>query len=199
MGPIGKLPEGPDAGQRAAVETELGLRPGALRLGIVGRPRLEKRVDLAMEAVAACRRGDVELLVLSLADGQPVPGDPRIRAFPHRVVPREEYNRRMSAIDVLVLPFDDGEMLATGTVGDAVGFGLPAVVSSWPFLSEFLGAAGIVYGSSVADLASCIDALSAEQLATAGEAARGLRDRYDRGRIAELHLSVLEEVGTAKL
>jgi hypothetical protein len=33
----------------------------------------------------------------------------------------------------------------------------------------------------------------------AAAAARRLQDRYDWRRIAELHLSVLEEVGTAKL
>ena len=44
------------------------------------------------------------------------------------------------------LPFDPkGEMLTTGVVGDVVGLGLPAIVSSWPYLTESLGAAGLVY------------------------------------------------------
>jgi glycosyltransferase involved in cell wall biosynthesis len=182
---------------RAAAEDALGLRAGVLRLGVIGAPRPEKRADIAMAAVAASSRDDIELLVISSAP--PAPDDPRIVVLPHERVSREEYNRRLAVIDVLVMPFDDGDMLTTGTVGDAVGLGLPSLVSGWPYLAEALGDAGIRYGSSVSDLARCVDALDTEQLDRARKAAVRLQDDYDWNRLAGKHFELLEQVGTAKL
>ncbi|RKN44901.1 hypothetical protein D7294_07275 [Streptomyces hoynatensis] len=184
---------------RRAAERSLGLRPGALRFGVIGAPRAEKRADLAMRAVAASSRQDIELLVLSLAPGQVPPDDPRIVALPYEMVPRAEYNRRLATIDVLIMPFDTGEMLATGTVADAIGLGLPSLVSSWPFLTETLGKAGIPYGDTERELTACLDRLDEETLRSAREAAEALKPHYDWERVAELHFAVLEEVGTAKL
>jgi hypothetical protein len=181
---------------RAAVENSLGLRNGVLRLGIVGAPRPEKRADIAMAAVAASSRDDIELLVTT---DLPAPDDPRVVVLPHARVSRAEYNRRLAVIDVLVMPFDDGEMLTTGTVGDAVGRGLPSLVSGWPYLAEALGDAGIRYGSTVSDLTRCIDALDTRQLEQARQASVRLQAEYDWTRLAELHFALLEQVGTAKL
>jgi glycosyltransferase involved in cell wall biosynthesis len=114
-------------------------------------------------------------------------------------VSREEYNRRLAVIDVLVMPFDDGEMLTTGTVGDAIGLGLPSLVSDWPYLAEALGDAGIRYGSSVSDLSRAIDALDTQRLDRARSAAVRLQATCDWNRIAEKHFELLEQVGTAKL
>jgi glycosyltransferase involved in cell wall biosynthesis len=181
---------------REAAEASLGLRSGVLRFGVLGAPRPEKRADIAMAAVAASSRDDIELLVCS---GLPAPDDPRIVVLPPKRVSRQEYNRRLAVIDVLVMPFDDGEMLTTGTVGDAVGLGLPSLLSSWPYLAEALGDAGIRYGSSVSDLGRCIDALDTQQLERARRAALRLQADYDWNRLAELHFELLEQVGTAKL
>ena len=185
---------------RASVEASLGLRPGVLRLGVVGAPRPEKRVDLAMAAVAASARQDIELLVFAGAPDAAVPDDPRIVVIPHgQQVPRAEYNRRLAALDVLLMPFDDGEMLTTGAVGDAVGLGLPSLVSDWPYLAETLRDAAIPYGSTAEDLTACLDTLERPSLDRAAEAARRLRGEYGWERVAESHFAVLEQVGTAKL
>jgi glycosyltransferase involved in cell wall biosynthesis len=181
---------------RAAAEASLGLRPGVLRLGIVGAPRAEKRADIAMAAVAASTRDDIELLVCT---DRPAPADPRIVRLPPERVSRAEYNRRLAVLDALVLPFDNGEMLTTGAVGDAVGAGLPSLVSDWPYLAEALGDAGIRYGSSAADLAHCIDTLDEGRLGAAAKAAVRLQEDYDWRRVADLHFELLERVGTAKL
>jgi glycosyltransferase involved in cell wall biosynthesis len=181
---------------RESVEESLGLRHGVLRLGVVGAPRPEKRADLVMAAVTSSSRDDVELLVTT---DLPAPDDPRIVALPPGRVSREEYNRRLAVIDVLVMPFDDGEMLTTGTVGDAVGIGLPSLVSDWPYLAEVLGDAGIRYGSSASDLTRRIDALDAGQLDRARAAAVRLQAAYDWTRLASRHFELLEQVGTAKL
>ena len=48
-------------------------------------------------------------------------------------------------------------MLATGTLADAIGVGLPALVSDWPFLTEMLGDAGIRVGHTAAEIAAALD------------------------------------------
>ena len=184
------------AADRAAVEAELGLRPGALRLGVVGAPRVEKDLELVMRAVARSSRDDLELLVLSLRGDEEVPDDPRIVALRYEEVPRAEYDRRLAALDALVMPFDpDGEMLTTGTVADAVGFGLATIASEWPFLTEALGDAAITYGRSEDDLVACLDSLSRDDLERAAAAARSRRGELDWARLAELTYAELDRLG----
>ncbi|HEX7166351.1 MAG TPA: hypothetical protein VF230_05150 [Acidimicrobiales bacterium] len=183
---------------RGVVERELGLRAGALRLGVVGAPRRDKDVGLVMRAVARCHRDDVELAVFSLADGDEPVDDLRIRAWRYRMVPREEYERQLAVLDVLVLPFRTGDMLTTGTVGDAIAHGLPSLVSGWPFLTEVLGEGAIPYGETEDDLARTIDGLGRSTLARAGEAAAALRPVHAAPAVAARLLEVLRAVTRAR-
>ena len=185
---------------RREAETALDLRPGVLRLGVIGAPRPDKDVGLVIDAVRASSRDDIELLVLSLGpDDPPVVDDPRIHTYPYEFVPRSTYNRRLRTIDVLVQPFATGEILTTGTVGDAVGLGLASLVSDWPFLAEVLGNAAIPYGRTREDLTRCIDSLDTGQLTAASAAARRLQSEQSWERAAEATFAVLEQVGTTKL
>jgi len=187
-----------DLGVRAEVEAELGLRSGVTRLGVFGAPRAEKDVELVMRAMARSDRDDLELLVLSLSDDDVVPDDPRIKAWPYEMVAREQYDRRLLAVDALVMPFDpDGEMLTTGTIGDALGFGLPTIGSSWTFLTESLGDAGITYGRTEDDLVECLNALTREQLETTADAARRLQPEREWDPIAELTYAALDALGSS--
>jgi glycosyltransferase involved in cell wall biosynthesis len=189
-------PASPD--ERRLTEDELGLRPCAIRLGVVGAPRPEKDVQLVLDAVAASPRDDLGLLVLSL-DGERVPDDPRIRALPYENVARATYDRRLRAVDVLVFPIAPGELLTSGVVGDAIGAGLPALVSDWPFLAEALGDAGIAYGATSADLARCLAGLSTERLAHAARASVALQEASAHERVASATLAFLDRIGSAKL
>ena len=101
-------------------------------------------------------------------DGEAVPDDPRITALPYAEVPRDEYDRRLATIDVLALPLEGGTYLTTGQVADAVGAGIPALVSPWPYLTEVLGGLAIPYGRTAADLAATIDGLDDATLAGPG-------------------------------
>ena len=147
-----------DGIDRAQAERELGLTPCALRIGLVGAPRPGKHTQLLLDGFHAARRHDVQLLVLCL-DGESVPDDPRITALPYAEVPRDEYDRRLATIDVLALPLDGGTYLTTGQAADAVGAGIPALTSPWPYLAEVLGGMAIPYGRTAADLAATIDGL----------------------------------------
>jgi hypothetical protein len=187
---------------RAAAERELGLPQlpsGGLRIGVVGAPRPDKQVASFMQAFTRTGRDDLQLLVLSLA-GETVPDDARITALPYEFVDRDTYNRRLSTVDVLALPFGDGgRMLTTGVVGDAVGLGVPALVSSWPYLSEALGGAGLAMGDSVDEMATALDDLTPEAVADGAAAARMLQDASSWERAAELTLDLFEVVGTARV
>ncbi len=179
------------AGGRAEAEESLGLSPAGLRLGVVGAPRREKDVQLVIDAVHGCSRDDVQLCVWSLGD-ESVPDDDRIVvAERYEMVDEALYARRLFSLDALVLPFSEG-MLTTGVVADAIGVGLPSLASDWGYLREALGPAGIYYGSTVSDLAACIDALSDEDLATAGAAASARQADTDWSAIAETTYNFIE-------
>jgi glycosyltransferase involved in cell wall biosynthesis len=173
-------------------------REGPIRLGIVGAPRVEKDVELAMRAVARCGRDDIELVVHSLAGDEDVPDDPRITAHRYEMVGRDVYDARLRQLDALVMPFDpNGDMLTTGTVGDALGFGLPTVASSWGYLVEALGDAAIVYGSSEDDLVACLRELDRDALRAAASAARARRPRHDWAVVAEQTYVELDHLGSS--
>ena len=177
-------------------ELEAAPGEGPIRLGIVGAPRGEKDVQAVLDAFAATTRPDLELHVWSLRGDEVVPDDPRIHAEAYGQVDRSVYDDRLRSLDALVLPFAEGDMITTGTVGDVVAAGIAALVSGWGYLAESLGPAGIPYGD---DLTAALEGLSREQLWAASEASVGLRPAMASERVAELHLALFEAVGTTRL
>ena len=76
---------------------------------MIGTPRMEKDLQLVVDAVAACGRDDIQLVIrvdLSVA----VPDDPRIIAE-HGHLEDAKYLRRMKAYDAVILPFSPTGML----------------------------------------------------------------------------------------
>lgn len=187
----------PDA-VRAEVEAEHGLTPGLTRLAVVGAPRPGKDVGLVMDAFAASDRDDLELWVLSLGPQDVARVHPRIVTHAYEMVDRREYDRRLGAVDALILPFDH-RMLTTGTVGDAIGHGLPAVTSDWPYLAEVLDDAAIAYGRTVGDLTDCLRSLDAASLAAAAQASHAKQAETSWPAVAEQTFALLEAMGTSRL
>ncbi len=146
-----------------------------------------------IDAVHASTRDDVGLLVVSGA-GERVPDDPRITVLPYEEVPRAEYDARLRCLDALVLPLDGATYLTTGQVADAVAAGLPSLVSSWPYLAEVLGEAGIPYGDTVGGLTGLVDVLDESTLARAAEAARARRAEQDPSVCGEALFQLLDEL-----
>jgi hypothetical protein len=128
-----------------------------------------------------------------------VPDDPRITGLPHEHVPRDVFNRRLATLDALAIPIEGGDYLTTGQLADAIGLGLPAIVSDWPFLTETLGEAALVYGHGSEALETCLRELDAGRLARAAAAARALQAPYAWSAVADRTFALLEEVGTVKL
>ena len=128
---------------REAAEAQLGLSPCAIRFGIIGAPRVEKKVQAVMDGFARSRRDDVQLVTWSLSDDDVVPDDPRITGVRYEMVDRATYDHRLRAVDVLVLPFAPDGMLSTGTIGDAIGAGIAVMASDWGYLTETFAAAAL--------------------------------------------------------
>ncbi len=167
-----KAREGED---RAVGERHFGLPPAKLRLGIHGGPRPAKDVQLAMDAVAASSRQDIQLFVVCLADER-VPDDPRIVAIPAAHLNGAAFRLLLQAVDVFLLPFQEGgSILTTGLVADALTVGKPMLISDHPYLVEATGEAGICYGRSREDLTACLERLDDATLATARAATHRVR------------------------
>jgi glycosyltransferase involved in cell wall biosynthesis len=180
------------AGGKSEAEEALGLEPATIRLGIVGAPRAQKDVQLVLDAFHRSSRDDIQLCVWSLGD-EDVPDDPRIIAEPYDLSDHTVYARRLFSLDALVMPFTEG-MLTTGTMGDALGIGIPTLASNWGYLREALGDAAIYYGETADDLTTCIDALTVEQMATAAAATEERRAATDWSVSAESTLAFLDDV-----
>ena len=181
---------------REEAEAALGLTPCDLRIGIVGAPRTEKLVTEFLRGVAASSRQDIQVACWSMAEGEDVPDDPRIVvAEPYAMADTDVYAQRLAVCDVLAMPFDpDGEMLATGTVFDAIGLGLPVLRSDWSFLTEVLGDAGISVGHTAESVAAALDALDPDEVRAARRAAVLRRDELAWDLISARTLTLFEDV-----
>jgi len=150
-----------------------------------------------MQAFAGSTRPDLQLLVLSLDDGDEtrVPDDARITARRYEFVDRAVWDLRLAAVDVIAFPFaPDAQMLTTGVFGDAIGAGVPALVTGWGFLDEVMGAAGIPMGDTPAEWTVAIDALDADVVAAGARAAVERQPLYDWSGIAARTRTFLEDV-----
>lgn len=181
---------------RAEAEARLGLPPTGIRIGLVGAPRTDKHVGEFLQAVTQCTRDDIQVVCWSLAWGEDVPDDPRIViAEQYRHADERTYSTRLAACDAIAFPFDPaGDMLATGTVADAIGVGIPALVSDWPYLTETLGAAGRRIGHTAAEITPALDALTRADLDAARDAMHALRPTFDWAPLAERTFDLFERV-----
>ena len=181
---------------RADAEARLGLPPAGIRIGIVGAPRVDKRVVEFLNGFVACERDDLQVVCWSLRIDETAPTDDRIAIAEHyRGVSDATYATRLAACDVLAFPFDPhGDMLATGTVADAIGVGIPALVSDWPYLTEMLADAGIPCGHTAGDITAALNPLTIAQLAIARTAIHALRPAFEWASLAQSTADLFDRV-----
>ena len=170
---------------RRKTELAEGWPPCQMRLGIIGSPREEKQLQLAINAFARCSRQDLQLVVRT--DGlAKVPDDSRI--IPNSGhVESEQYLKRVLACDALIFPFTPQGMLTTGTAFDAIGAGIPPITSNWSFFDETFSGADIRYGTTQDDLTSCLETLDPDTLAASAKRLsrqKRLCDWTDIGQVA---------------
>jgi len=164
---------------RAEIEHSYGIQPAPIRIGLMGMPRVERDVLGFLEGVAASTNRDVQVVCWSLRPGDIVPDDERLAiAEPWRYVDDGEVERRLAICDLIAIPIvPDGEMLTSGVVSDALAMGLGMLISSWEYLRESAGDAGIVCGDSVADVAGALNRLSVDDVERVKRASLTLRRR----------------------
>ena len=98
----------------------------------------------------------------------------------------------MKAFDAVILPFAPSGMLTTGTAFDCLGAGVPAITSDWDFFDETFTGADIRYGTTVEDLARCLDELTPQELDRSRQALIDRRPAFDWALVADQTLAVLE-------
>jgi hypothetical protein len=181
---------------RDEAEHLLGLPPAGFRIGLVGAPREEKLVVEFLEGVTGSRRTDVQVVCWSLRDDEAAPVDERVAvAEPYAMADAAVYAARLSACDALAMPFDpDGDMLATGTVFDAIGTGIPALCSTWSYLTETLGDAAVVVGTRSDEVAAALDALDDDTLRAARDATLSRREALRWDDVAARTEALFEDV-----
>ncbi len=183
---------------RDEAAARLGLAPAPIRIGLLGAPRAERDVAGFLSAVRNSTNQRIQICCWSLGPDEESPDDARIAvAENYQMVDATTYGLRLAACDVIALPFDpDGEMLATGVAADVVGYSRAALTSSWAYLDEVLGTAGIPMGSTQESMAAALDDLNPEAVATASHAASALRDSQSWEHSADLTFALFEQVLT---
>jgi hypothetical protein len=181
---------------RDEAATRLGLTSTpSIRIGMIGAPRRQKDVQLVIEAFLAADRDDVELAIWSMSFLDAMPDDPRIVTHVYEDVPRDVYDLRLAACDVIALPFVEHTMLATGTASDLVATATPGLASGWPYLTEHLGELGILAGDTLESWTDALRRLDRATLDAAAAAAPALADRYDPRRIGDLTADAIDALG----
>jgi len=148
---------------RARAERMFRWQPVPIRLAVIGAPRIDKRVQDVLDAFTATDRPDIEL-VIRLNGGETLPDDSRIH-YDYLELQEQAYACKLKAVDAVILPFDpEGQMLTTGTAADILGAGTGVICSDWGYAREVFAGSEICYGSGVADLQTCLEDLTVDQL-----------------------------------
>ncbi len=164
--------------QRSFIEAEWGLTPTPLRIGLLGGPRVERKVMNFLRGVTLSTSQDFQVVCWSLGPDDIPPRDRRIAiAEAYRFTSDEIHTRRLAICDLVALPVDpDGEMLTTGFVPDAIAMGLGILASDWGFLKETCGDAAIACGHTPESVAECLNRVTMSDVQAAKDASRTLRE-----------------------
>jgi glycosyltransferase involved in cell wall biosynthesis len=182
--------------RRSDIERKYGLAPAKIRIGIVGNPRVERKVLDFLEGVCESSNHDIQVVCWSLRPTETAPTDPRIAiAEPWSFVEDEVITERLAMCDLLALPITpDGEMLTTGLVPDAFGMGLGMLISSWNFLIETTQDAGIHCGDGALEIARSLDRLSEGDVLLSKSASVRIRDDRNWTNAGAQHLAFYERI-----
>lgn len=164
--------------QRSSIEAKWGLTPTPIRIGLLGGPRVERKVMDFLQGVTLSTSHNFQVVCWSLRPTDIPPRDPRIAiAEVHQFTNIKVHERRLAICDLIALPYDpDGEMLTSGFVSDANAMGLGLLVSDWGFLKETCGDAAIACGHTPESVAECLNKLTVSDVRAAKEASRTLRE-----------------------
>jgi glycosyltransferase involved in cell wall biosynthesis len=160
---------------RDEVESDEGWPKASLRLAVVGQPRTEKHLADVIEAARSCGRDDIQFVIR--CDPQHHHLSTQKVRLEHGHLSPERYYRRFAAYDGLILPFEEGQMLGSGTVFDSIGAGIAAIGTDWGFQTEMLGEALITYKTDT--LRDTLHRMTPDDVARSATAVRALQPRFD--------------------
>ena len=184
---------------RAALEKELNLKPCPMRFGVIGRPQKEKQVDLIMRAFHAAARDDQQLLVTAITEDMDIPDDPRIiPVYRKGWLKREELCRQVKLCDALVCAHTGSTYLTSGLVADAVGAGIPMLVSEWGFFREIMGEAALYFDGTEKGLARLFTRITTDDIEAGKRASAALQQDYSWTVVAEKTLNLFRELWLQK-
>jgi glycosyltransferase involved in cell wall biosynthesis len=191
----------PDASARRSVRDELGLGPGAVLVGLVGRYHPVKGHDLFVRAASllAGRHAGAHFV---LAGPDVVPGNPALRELLeghpardsfHLLGPRADVPRLMAALDVLVSSsYSEG---FPNVIGEAMACGVPCAVSDVGDSRAVVGDTGAVVPPGDAPalaegLARLLDAGAGGRAALGAAARQRVEETYSLQRVAGRYQSL---------
>jgi hypothetical protein len=182
--------------RRSEIEKKWGLEKVPIRIGILGSPREERKVEAFLEGVALSTNPNIEVACWSLRHGDNVPNDPRIAIHEtYRFVSDRTIRERLALCDLIALPIDsDGEMLTTGILTDALAMGCGVLSSEWEYLRETAGLVSIPCGHTVETIVACLNSLDVSNVARVRKASEEIRPLFEWSSAHEPVLLFYEKV-----
>ena len=175
---------------RREIEASFGLASAPIRVGLIGMPRVERRVVDFLVGVTRSTNQDIQVVCWSLHPSETAPRDERIAIAENwHYVDDDVMLRRLAICDLIAIPIaPEGEMLTTGLVSDALGMGLGMLISSWDYLTEIAGDAAIYCGNTANEIADSLNRLVIDDVVKARQASMRIRDErhWDHARVPML-------------
>ena len=164
--------------RRSHIERDLGLPPCSMRFGLFGKPRELGQAQMALDTFALAAPSSAQLVLAARGDGLSLPDDPRLKLLPGNHVPMEDYFRRVSVVDLFIIPeVSSTDRLTSGIAMDSLGAGVGALAGSWQFLVEYLSDSASFYGDGQEGLADRLRDLDENDVAGLATAARRLQSQ----------------------
>ena len=181
---------------RKEIEAAQGLKPCAMRFGVLGRWQKEKQVELIVAAFQKAARPDQQLLITAYKADAEKPDDPRIILLPRNDwMVRTEIAESTHLCDALISAHTGDTYLTSGISADAIGAGLAMFVPHWEFFHETLEDAPFYHDNTLESLAASFASITPEALERGKAAFRALQPRFAWPLLAERTLAFYRSLG----
>lgn len=187
--PAGVLPVGsnlPDRrSARADARRALGVKGDQVVVGLLGTGHWSRMFDVLPPTIARLAKAHRGLVVTNLGAGAPVlqVGDANVVVHRPGELEADELAKRLSAVDVLLLPFTDGVSTRRTTLMAGLQHAIPVLSTDGPSTGELLrassGVALVPLGDAHAAFASHAETLVGD-VQRRLDLSRGGRELYER-------------------
>jgi len=181
---------------RPEIEASIGLKPCAMRFGVLGRYQKEKQIEMIIAAFREAARPDQQLVLTAYNADLEKPDDPRIIFLPRNDwMTREEIAENTHLCDALVSAHTGDTYLTSGISADAVGVGIGMFVPHWEFFHETLGEAPFYYDDTQESLATRFASVTPADIEHGKAAFTAMQPIYAWPRLAAMTLAFYRSLG----